>query len=299
MTLVYPDYYPLFSCIADRCRHSCCVGWEIDLDEATLEKYKKTPGEMGERLRTGIEETEDGAHFRLMADERCPFLNEQGLCDLILALGEESLCQICADHPRFRSFYSERTEIGLGLCCEEAGRLILSHQERMRLVHEQESEDPEEKEFFAFRKTLFAMAQERSLPLAKRMENIRVFCELPEDRRAPGDWAEVYLSLERLDEKWGEVLSGLDQKAWPDFPRELETALEQLLVYFLYRHLPGALEDGMYQERAAFCLLSVQMIAALLHRDASMEALIEMSRMYSSEIEYSDENVQALLEEVL
>lgn len=299
MPLVYPSYYPRFSCIADRCRHSCCIGWEIDLDEESLKRYRQETGKLGERLRAGIEETEDGAHFRLTEDERCPFLNEKGLCDLIIVRGEDYLCQICADHPRFRSFYSDRTEIGLGLCCEEAGRLILSWQERTELLNEEESVEPEEKEFFALRRELTELAQDRLLPFEKRMEKIRVCCGLADDARTPKDWAGFYLSLERMEEAWAGRLEIIQEETWPTIPKELEIAFEQLLVYFLYRHLPGALEDGMYLERVAFCLLSVKMIAALLPRNATMEDLIEIARMYSAEIEYSDENIQALLDEMV
>jgi len=126
MKLIAPDYYKEFKCIASDCRHSCCIGWEIDIDEDTLALYDGTAGETGKRLQTNIERTEEGAHFRLGPDERCPFLNSEGLCDLIIGMGEESLCNICADHPRFRNYLSDRTEIGLGLCCEAAGKLILS-----------------------------------------------------------------------------------------------------------------------------------------------------------------------------
>ena len=28
-----PNYYKSFKCIADRCRHSCCKGWNVYLDE--------------------------------------------------------------------------------------------------------------------------------------------------------------------------------------------------------------------------------------------------------------------------
>lgn len=31
MNLYVPDYYPAFRCIAERCRHTCCAGWEIDI----------------------------------------------------------------------------------------------------------------------------------------------------------------------------------------------------------------------------------------------------------------------------
>ena len=39
MKLFAPKYYEDFSCIADKCRHSCCIGWEIDIDPETLAKY--------------------------------------------------------------------------------------------------------------------------------------------------------------------------------------------------------------------------------------------------------------------
>ena len=38
---VYPNYYDKFKCIANRCKHSCCIGWEIDIDEDTMELADK------------------------------------------------------------------------------------------------------------------------------------------------------------------------------------------------------------------------------------------------------------------
>ena len=38
MKLYAPEYYKQFQCIADKCTHSCCIGWEIDIDEITDEK---------------------------------------------------------------------------------------------------------------------------------------------------------------------------------------------------------------------------------------------------------------------
>lgn len=134
MQNAYPDYYPLFHCIADRCRHNCCIGWEIDVDGDSLAAYDQIGGEMGERLHKCIDRSGEMPHFLLGEQERCPFLNGKNLCDLILYGGEGMLCQICTDHPRYRSFLSERTEIGVGLCCEEAARLILTRPEKTTLV---------------------------------------------------------------------------------------------------------------------------------------------------------------------
>ena len=41
MSVWYPRFYPDFRCRADRCRHSCCRGWEIDVDEKSAELYRK------------------------------------------------------------------------------------------------------------------------------------------------------------------------------------------------------------------------------------------------------------------
>ena len=38
--MLTPDYYNKFTCIADKCPDNCCRGWEIDIDEDTLDYYK-------------------------------------------------------------------------------------------------------------------------------------------------------------------------------------------------------------------------------------------------------------------
>ena len=133
MNLFAPDYYKDFKCVADKCRHNCCIGWEIDIDNDTLKGYNQLSGELGMKLRNNIS-TDGVPHFILTPDERCPFLTKSNLCEIILSAGEDRLCQICCDHPRFRNFFDSRTEIGLGLCCEAAGRLILSQKNKMRIV---------------------------------------------------------------------------------------------------------------------------------------------------------------------
>ena len=54
MEYVYPDYYRQFTCIGGKCPDTCCAGWEIVIDDKTLEKYKKYPGGFGNRLRNSI-----------------------------------------------------------------------------------------------------------------------------------------------------------------------------------------------------------------------------------------------------
>ena len=120
MITVYPSYYKDFTCIAENCRHSCCIGWEIDIDEDSLAKYQALKGGYGSVIQESISSDPDGEpHFRLGKDERCPHLNEQGLCRIILNLGEDHLCGICREHPRFYNFTQVASKLsrqGLNLC---------------------------------------------------------------------------------------------------------------------------------------------------------------------------------------
>ena len=299
MKLIAPDYYPEFHCIADKCRHSCCVGWEIDIDSDTREKYRHVSGAFGQRLNAAIEDGEVSS-FRLGPDERCPMLNPSGLCDLITALGEEHLCQICADHPRFRNFFADRTEIGLGLCCEEAARLILTQEQPMQLIPLEDDGSPaelpeDEAELLALRDALIGVMQDRTLPLEARLDKVLALGGLGIPHR---DWIAQYRALERLDPAWD---AQLDLLAQPEgrYPLPLpERVFEQFAVYMLYRHLPGALEDEDAPGRATLCVLSTRMLMALCaaHEGCTMDHCIEYARMYSAEIEYSEDNIAALLD---
>lgn len=126
MKLRVPKYYKEFKCIADKCKNSCCsAGWEIDIDDKTAEIYKNVDGAFGDKLKENIE-FKKPSHFVLNKNGTCPFFNKCGLCDIYINLGEDKLCQICTDHPRFYEWFDGVKEAGIGLCCEEAARIILS-----------------------------------------------------------------------------------------------------------------------------------------------------------------------------
>ncbi len=295
---VYPDYYPHFRCIAGACRHSCCIGWEIDIDPETLARYRSLTGPLGERLEACISRDEP-PHFLLGEGERCPFLNSDGLCDLILAGGEGLLCQICDDHPRFYNDLPGRREAGLGLCCESAARLILERERPVTLIQEGEAQetDPEAEALLELRARAIAIAQDRSMALPARMDKLLLLCGGCEPGH-PALWCDVLLELERLDEGWTAMLRRLEQAgpALP-LPDDRSAAWEQLLVYCLYRYLPAAWEDGDVGSKAGFAVLTVRLLQALraLHPDMP---LTELARMWSCEIEYSTVNADRLMEEL-
>lgn len=301
MKLFAPDYYNDFKCIADRCQHNCCIGWEIDIDDDTFEYYKGVNSDFGKRLRDNIINQDDCNCFKLTENERCPFLNENNLCDIILNLSEDALCQICTDHPRFRNYYSERTEIGLGLCCEEAAKLILTKQDKTKIVKIDNDELAEEtndfeRSFFDKRNEYFEYFQNRELKIKERMSFYNHYCSK--------EFLQKYLSLEILDNNWKVIMTELsecyDDIKDIEIPNEFDISFEQLLVYFTYRHFLLLLDGVDEASILKFIKSSVNIIYALcqLHisknRKLALEDIIEYSRMYSSEIEYSQENLDEL-----
>lgn len=293
MTEYVPNYYKKFKCIADRCRHSCCIGWEIDIDKETLSNYERVQGNFGEKLKNNISLAET-PHFVLSADERCPFLNSNGLCDIYIALGEENLCEICKEHPRFHNFYASRTETGLGLCCEEAARLILSQKECFRLeMLEGNTSNCNDGEFFAKRKKIFDIICDRSLLFSHRIAKLREEYNINLPSKSFDEWIEIYLSLEILDCEWEKMLVSIKNKKAENLMDSYPYECENLLNYFVFRHL----REEDIKNRLAFCIHCVEMIFEIFSRceNRTFEKLYDISRMFSAEIEYSEDNTDELL----
>lgn len=315
MKLIVPDYYRDFSCLAGACRHSCCIGWEIDIDNDTLARYGALPEPLRTRVARSIQITEEGACFALEGpEERCPMLNKQGLCDLILQAGEASLCDICRDHPRFRNDFTNHTEMGLGLCCEEAARLILTKKEKNQLtVLENDDRQlplPEaEREFFILRSQIIQLLQDRHQSMSGRMHRLYRRFRLPMGPDGPfEDQARFLLTLERLEESWADRLRVLAEprphKVGPSAASWLDTAFEQLAVYLVYRHLAPAADGCSLPRELSYCLFAWTLIRRLCgaweeaNGPLTPEALQEICRQYSAELEYSDENKDAILERI-
>ena len=303
MKTVAPDYYPDFRCKADKCKHTCCAGWEIDIDEETYETYMRLGGKLGEKLSRSI--SADGTpHFLLEGeDERCPMLDESGLCRLITEYGKETLCQICADHPRFRNYYSDRTEIGLGLCCEAAGELILGRKEKTGFITlsddgKNEPLSDEEARRFETRNTLLDILQNRTFSFDERMKKLLSVSGLRE-KRSIRQLADFFLSLERLDEKGTALLLTLretDLKRLPDLRENEQIILEQFAIYLIFRYTPYLDSKTAVLSVSAMVRIFGSLCIAESGKNGRLdfEKAVEFARLLSSEVEYSDENVERL-----
>ena len=309
MKLVYPDFYRRFKCIGSKCVHNCCIGWEIDIDDDTYKKYRSADNRLTERFKSCIS-CEDETHFILDENERCPFLNRDNLCDIILEMGEDSLCQICTDHPRFRNFFGDRTEIGLGLCCEEAVRLLLETDKPLSFI-ESESDGKTsplsgtEKWILEKRGELISILQNRTKPISTRAREMLRSCETSPEIFPPQKLAEIYLPLERLDNNWTLLLRRLESASFDEallrsVLSQREYEYEHFIVYWLFRHFSevNCSEDIAPAVRLAYLsFIMISSLDALYFSEngaTPRKQRAEHIRMYSSEIEYSQENLEAL-----
>lgn len=110
MRYLKPHYYDKFVCTAGDCPDSCCAGWQIMIDETSLERYGNEKSEFGTRLRNSIDWDEECFYQN---NRRCAFLNEENLCDLYKALGPDSLCDTCRMYPRHTEEYEGLRELSL------------------------------------------------------------------------------------------------------------------------------------------------------------------------------------------
>ena len=295
-----PNYYHKFNCIADKCKHNCCIGWEILIDDETMSLYEALDKPFGEKIRANVEG--NPPHFKLKEGNRCPFLADNGLCDIICEYGEDAICDICYLHPRFKNFYENFEETGLGLACEEAARIILSEKEKFSIgIPDFVEVTAEEKQFLAKRQEIFNVLQDRNKTVKERFtylaESFGFKFEFSLEKLA-----DFYLSLIRLDDEWTKELNNLKDfnftgKIFED--DDFQIIFEQLSVYFVFRNLTGALEGGSYTKIVRYALISCYLLGVMFEFYGEIlteEKMIDLARMYSAEIEYAEENINAIFD---
>ena len=322
-----PDYYHDFHCIAGACPDTCCGPWEIVLDKETKNRYLALEGALGEQVRQAMV-TIDGEDCLATANGKCALLTKDGLCPIISELGEDYLSTTCSSHPRFTEIYGGLQETMLCISCPEAARLLLEREAPLRFVTEidtvlPEPDDLDADEFdmlLAARQTAIAFVQDRTRPLSDRLALLLCFARRLQNNldnlpvcealcRRYEDPAYLDRQLVRIRRKRGggslirtrQLLYAMEHLS-EDFPNALkdlectdltpyEIPLEHLTVYFLFRWwLKAACNDKIWQQAAA-TVISVLTIAGLCK---PAKDITEAARMYSKEVEHSDENMALL-----
>ncbi len=305
MILRKPDFYSQFKCTASRCSDTCCVGWEIDIDESSQRAYRKVEGPFGDRLRASIE---DG-HFKLLPHDRCPFLDKGNLCEIYKNLGEGALCQICREHPRFVEVYGDIMEKGLGLCCEEAVRLLLATEGPLSFTAE-ECDEPEDEldeedreirnQVLYEREQIFSALANSATPFSERLYT--AFGITDENPFAPlanaRDLYELLAKTVSFGPAWDNALTRIkariDAASADSIPIEdqgyfNETESSRLLAYLVYRHFAKCLFEGHADGKRNFAVFFWN-IVRLFTRE--LGGKINAIKILSRQLEYCEENME-------
>lgn len=147
-TVLQPAYLSKFHCIGSACEDSCCIGWRVDLDKKTYLTYQKlregtlTPL-ISKHVNRKHSEKSDGSYgkINMLKNGRCPFLNDENLCQVYVKAGEDALSDTCTFYPRTVRKIDGKLERCATMSCPEAARLALL--DPAGIVLESVSEDAE------------------------------------------------------------------------------------------------------------------------------------------------------------
>lgn len=147
INMFIPKYMLTFKCIGSACTDTCCAGWDINIDEDTYKKYTNCTGELKELVQGKFRENKNSDDYLnkgfmiLKEHNKCPFLNDNLLCDIHGGVGEENLCITCKRFPRVYNIIDNIYEkSGLASCPEICTKAFLN-KEKMEFIEIEESVD--------------------------------------------------------------------------------------------------------------------------------------------------------------
>ena len=159
---------------------------------------------------------------------------------------------------------------------------------------------PFERKVFAFRKKVITILQNKKLALAQKIALLNEICNIDLNKKSFSSWIDLFCSLEKLsinDFSFNDI-----EKAdnFNQIESDFEKEYEQLLCYLSFRHLSRAIDLLDLRVRLAFVLLCFDMINHIfsLNKTKNIDTLVEVCRFFSSEIETSDDNIFAILNEI-
>ena len=330
MEAFYPKYYQDFHCLAGNCPDSCCQSWEVVVDDATYARYLQIPGNFVQALQSAMTIDSDGDRILRMENGKCPFWNQDGLCEIELRLGQGGPCATCRKFPRIVQDYEVFAEHDLSFACPEAVRLVLETEtelppERYAVNVWPEAYDGGYMEsLLRARYTALQILNSNALRFSEKLilclqysqwfqrltdgEDVQPFAAVafPSIQRGnPTDIFRFYENLEILTSEWHSYLN--HAVADPPTPADYEAAQptlagleKQLTRWSCYRLRRCWLQavadyDVLGKVKRLVCAWAVlHGLLAVTLRDTGAADLFRLVQLYEKEIEHDGENLDAL-----
>ncbi|WP_294950358.1 flagellin lysine-N-methylase [uncultured Eubacterium sp.] len=269
MKIVKPTFYKNFKCIAGDCPDSCCQGWEVDADSDSLEYYKTLDNslEIKKRIDFVLSKDEfDNTIFTLAPKKRCPFLNDENLCDMHIAIGGEHTPYTCRTFPRFIYDFGATREIGISFSCPVASDMMYNT-ESFDFETDVNSDLPTlndidaEKYFLLYkgRTEAYKIAKDKNKNIRERLNDLLDLGVLLQEKLFPYDeggddiaFFDVFKNPELINPEWKEKVENFSLKQVSDTQSN-----ENILMYFLYKYLMQAVYDEDALSKIKMAVLGV------------------------------------------
>ena len=316
MNNIDAEIYREFTCKADKCKHTCCRGWEIDIDDDTLDYYNGLDTELGNEIRkniSGCGQEGESASFMLTTDECCPFLKDDGLCRIIEELGDDGLCDICRLHPRFYESINDYNLAGVGLSCEKASELLFGKKSLDFIICDSVDSSGDGSGDFNVNDSSRRIGFKELLELLEidypeeYLDISNVLSDYLSESRIE-KILDVFYNTEPIDDNWKKEVSLL-KESYKDYlchlsGKDEESAKKDITIrdidikryeviyrYIIFRQLDQIEVYGMKKlyEYAASSIIYIMLYAATIHDD------IEAVRRWSEQIEYDDDNINYII----
>lgn len=224
-----------FKCIGPNCIDTCCAGWDINIDKNTFKKYENGKGNLKELINGKyLKNSESGDSFnygfmKITKDNKCPFLNDNLLCEIHGKCGEENLSITCRRYPRVFNIIDDIYEKSGLPSCEEICSKAFLNKEKMEFI-EIEEELPEDsieirrvidtdafigsdnliQYFWDIRVISINIMQNRNFSIEKRLCLLKSFYKNLETLKNKENFYEIEDLLERIVEDPSNITEFID-----------------------------------------------------------------------------------------
>lgn len=224
-----------FKCIGPNCIDTCCAGWDINIDENTFKKYESDKGNLKELINGKyLKNSESGDSFnygfmKITEDNKCPFLNENLLCEIHGKCGEESLSITCRRYPRVFNIIDNIYEKSGLPSCEEICSKAFLNKEKMEFIEIEEELDENSIEirrvidtdafigsdnliqyFWDIRVISINIMQNRNFSIEERLSLLKSFYKNLETLKNKENFYEIEDLLERIVEDPSNITEFID-----------------------------------------------------------------------------------------
>lgn len=325
----YPDYYKKFKCIAAECPDSCCKDWDVVVDDESQAFYETVTDSFGKKLKSLTTVDGDGDRIFVSQNGKCPFWNNQGLCDIYINLGEEHLCSTCRSFPRISQDYTAFCEHMLSFACPEAARLMLEADkdfcyQTVICPYKGVDYSVDMMNFLLkARKSTFEILNNLTLPFAERLRkilafNVEIQNRLDNENYVPFDFSQfitppiithksdcsfifdLHKRLDIMDNSFrGFLENASNHSCHSKISNRYDKYFSALAKYYIFRYYLTAIDsfDVLSAIKRIVCAYTVigHMLSSAKNLTAEQQILV--IQRYSKEVEHSYENSELMEEE--